>query len=61
MLAVSEILMPVKASASGILGVITSASGNKYLINAETACCCNKGAPPFAIITGSTTNVSNGR
>ena len=38
MLAVSEILMPVKASASGILGVITSASGNKYLINAETAC-----------------------
>ena len=38
MLAVLEILMPVKASVSGILGVITSASGNKCLINAETAC-----------------------
>ena len=47
--------MPVRASASGALGVSSAARGIISRFTASTAASGNSGCPPLATMTGSTT------
>jgi len=53
------IVIPLSASASGMLGVTTSARGSNSLRSAVTASSSRRTSPLFEIITGSTTTSGN--